>query len=206
MDRKRVGILVFDDVEVLDFCGPFEVFSATRLDSERRRDDASPFEIVLLAERARAVIAAGGLKVVPDCSLDASPSLDILLVPGGWGTRREIDNASLIGWIRETARGIETVCGVCTGSMLLGRAGLLDDRRATTHHSSIQWMRETFPDVLVVDDERVVVDGRIFTSAGISAGIDLALEVVARYLGDRIARETARHLEYPYPIANARPT
>ena len=204
MDRKRAGILVFPDVEVLDFTGPFEVFAATRLNEARRREDPSPFEVLLVAERVGAVTAAGGLRVLPDFTLETCPPLDVLVVPGGWGVRAEIENAPLLAWIAERGRAVETLASVCTGSMLLGRAGLLDNRRATTHWRSLGWMRESFEDVMVVDDEHVVVDGRVFTSAGVSAGLDLALRVVARYCGEAVARETARNLEYPYPDDNAR--
>jgi transcriptional regulator GlxA family with amidase domain len=204
MDRKRVGILVFPNVEVLDFCGPFEVFSIARLNEARRREEPSPFEVVLVAERAGVVTATGGLKVVPDWTIDECPPLDVLVVPGGYGTRTEISNERLVAWIAERGRGVETLTSVCTGSMLLGRAGLLDDRRATTHWRSLDWMRETFPDVEVVADEHVVSDGRVLTSAGVSAGIDMALLVVARYCGEAVARETARAMEYRFPDDNSR--
>jgi len=199
MERKRVGILVFDGVEVLDFCGPFEVFSVTRLDESRRREDPSPFEVVLVAERAGTVTAVGGLKVTPDHTLADCPSLDILVVPGGWGTRREIGNPVLLEWIGARGRAVETLTSVCTGAMLLGKAGLLDGRRATTHWRSLGWMAESFPDVTVETALHVVEDGNVFTSAGISAGIDMALLVVARHHGEEIARAAARTMEYPYP-------
>jgi len=202
--RKRVGIVVFPDVEVLDFCGPFEVFSVTRLDEERRRETPSPFEVVLVAEAPGTVVASGGLRVTPDCTLDACPPLDVLVVPGGWGTRRELHNERLLGWIRERAGQVETLTSVCTGSMLLGHAGLLDGRRATTHWRSLDWMRTSFPAVTVEDRLHVVEDGAVITSAGISAGIDMALRVVARYFGEPVARATARHMEYPFPEDNRR--
>src|SRR5438477_1116366 len=140
---KRVGILVFPDVEVLDFCGPFEVFSVTRL-GEYRREEPSPFEVMLVAERAGPLTATGGLKILPDHTLEACPPLDILLVPGGWGTRAELANALLIGWIRERAGHAETLTSVCTGPLLLGQAGLLDGRRATTHWLALELMRKLF--------------------------------------------------------------
>jgi len=199
MERKRVGIVVFDGVEVLDFCGPFEVFSVTRLDESRRREDPSPFEVVLVAEQAGTVTAVGGLKVTPDHTLADCPSLDILVVPGGWGTRREIGNPVLLEWIGGRGRAVETLTSVCTGAMLLGKAGLLDGRRATTHWRSLGWMTESFPDVTVETALHVVEDGNVFTSAGISAGIDMALLVVARHHGEEIARAAARTMEYPYP-------
>ncbi len=204
MDRKRVGILIFPVVEVLDFCGPFEVFSAVRLDESRRREDLSPFEVLVVAERAETVIATGGLKVIPDCTTAECPPLDVLVVPGGWGTRAEIENRPLLDWIGARGREVETLTSVCTGAMLLGHAGLLDGRRATTHWRSLDWMRESFPRVTVERDCHVVEDGNVITSAGISAGIDMALTVVTRYYGEAIGRATARHMEYPFPDDNRR--
>src|SRR5262245_60524094 len=204
MERRKVGILVFDAVEVLDFCGPFEVFSVTRLVEERRREEPSPFEVLLVAERPGVVTAAGGLKVTPDVTLATCPAPDVLVVPGGWGTRREIGNPALLEWIGRQGRQVETLTSVCTGAMLLGQAGLLDGRRATTHWRSLDWMTESFPQVTVERDLHVVEDGHVLTSAGISAGIDMALHVVARYYGEAIARATARQMEYPYPEDNRR--
>ncbi|HVN85958.1 MAG TPA: DJ-1/PfpI family protein [Candidatus Binatia bacterium] len=204
MQRKRVGILIFDDVEVLDFCGPFEVFSVTRLDEARRREDPSPFEVCLIAESTRTVVASGGLKVQPDFSIDTAPPLDVLVVPGGWGTRREIKNETLLGWIKVRGSQVKTLASVCTGAMLLGHAGLLDGRHATTHWRSLDWMRESFPRVTVDEQQHVVTDGNVVTSAGISAGIDMALRVVTRYFGEPIGLATARQMEYPYPDDNRR--
>ena len=199
MQRRRAGILVFDDVEVLDFCGPFEVLSVTRLDENRRREDPSPFEVLLVAEREGIVTAAGGLKVTPDYTIERCPPLDVLVVPGGWGTRREIHNATLLDWIRARGRSVDLLTSVCTGAMLLGHAGLLDGRHATTHRRSLDWMRESLPAVTVETELHVVEDGNVLTSAGISAGIDMALLIVARHHGEDVARATARQMEYPYP-------
>jgi len=204
MNRKRVGIVVFPDVEVLDFCGPFEVFSVTRIDQERRREEPSPFEVFLVAEGPGPIVTTGGMKVMPDHTLETCPTLDVLVVPGGWGTRAEMKNARLVSWIRERAKQVETLTSVCTGSMLLGQAGLLDGRHATTHWGALQWMRDSFPAVTVEDKLHVVEDGHVLTSAGISAGIDMALRVVARYHGESVARNTARTMEYRYPDDNAR--
>jgi len=205
MNRKRVGILVFPQVEVLDFCGPFEVFSVTRLNESTRRDESSPFEVLLVAETAEPVTATGGLRVIPDVTLDGCPPLDVLVVPGGWGTRSEIKNDRLLAWIKTRGAAVETLTSVCTGSMLLGQAGLLDGRHATTHWRSLSWMRESFPSITVDEKMHVVEDGHVLTSAGISAGIDMALRVVARYHGEEIARNTARNMEYRYvPEDNSR--
>ncbi len=204
MVRKRVGILVFPDVEVLDFCGPFEVFSVTRLDGSRRREESSPFELIVVAETIEPVIATGGLRVLPDHDLESCPPLDLLVVPGGWGTRELVQNDKVVGWIRDQAKHVELMTSVCTGSFLLGQAGVLDGRRATTHWFSLDRMEQTFPAVHVVRDRHVVEDGSIATSAGIAAGIDLALMVVARLHGESVARATARYMEYPYPENNDR--
>ena len=204
MKRKRVGILVFPNVEVLDFCGPYEVFSVTRLNEERRREESSPFEVLLVAESAEPVMATGGLRVIPDVRLEICPALDILVVPGGLGTRKEISNQRVLTWIAERAREVETLTSVCTGAMLLGQAGLLDGRRATTHWRSLDWMRRSFPAVTVEDNLHVVEEGQVLTSAGISAGIDMVLLVVARYCGEAVGRATARHMEYPFPDDNRR--
>jgi transcriptional regulator GlxA family with amidase domain len=199
MERKRVGIVLFENIEVLDFCGPFEVFSATRLNEERRREEQSPFEVFLVAERNEPIVATGGMKVIPDHTFENCPQLDILVVPGGWGTRKELNNSILLDWLRTRAAEVETLTSVCTGSMLLGYAGLLNGLHATTHWRSLDWMRESFPSVTVEYDKHFVEDGRVLTSAGISAGIDMTLMVVARYFGEDIARATAKHIEYPYP-------
>src|SRR4051794_33852000 len=204
MTRRKVGILVFSEVEVLDFCGPFEVFSVTRLDENRRREEPSPYEVVLVAEQTGAVVATGDLKVVPDHSLEDCPPLDVLVVPGGWGTRREMTNDRLLAWLSQKALQVTTLTSVCTGSLLLGKAGLLDGKRATTHWRVLEEMRNLFPSITVIDDQHVVEAGNLITSAGISAGIDMALRVVARHHGESVARATARYMEYPYPDDNRR--
>ena len=202
--RKRVGIVVFNDVEVLDFCGPFEVFSVTRSNEAKRREEPSPFEVLLVAETANAILTSGGMTVMPHCSFDETPKLDVLVVPGGWGTRRESENPAMRSWLQARAGEVETLAAVCTGSMLLGFAGLLDGRRATTHWRSLDRMHESFPAVTVERDKHFVIDGHVHTSAGISAGIDLSLRIVAAYCGETIARATARHMEYPYPESDRR--
>lgn len=204
MERKRVGIVLFENIEVLDFCGPFEVFSVTRLNEERRREEPSPFEVILVAEKNNPVITTGGMKVIPDHTFESCPKLDILVVPGGWGTRKELKNPAMLNWLRIRASEAEILTSVCTGSMLLGFAGLLDGRHATTHWRSLDWMRESFPAVTVEYDKHVVEDSSVITSAGISAGIDMALKVVERYCGEAIARATAKYMEYPYPDSNIR--
>ena len=204
MVRKKVAILIFPGVELLDFCGPYEVLSACRLDESRRREEPSPIDVVLAAEALDPVVCANGPRFLPDTPLADCPAPDVLLVPGGMGVRTQINNAPLIDWIRATGARVETLAGVCTGSILLGKAGLLDGKRATTHFASVKWMRDLFPAVAVDDAQHVVTDGRILTSAGISAGIDLAFRIVAQYHGQAVAQATAQHMEYPYTEDNRR--
>ena len=204
MKRKPVGIILFEDIEVLDFCGPFEVFSATRVNEEKRREEPSPFEVLLVAERPGAVTTTGGMMVLPHYTFEKCPRLEIVVSPGGWGTRNELKNPIMLDWLRARAAEAETVAAVCTGSMLLGFAGLLDGLHATTHWRSLDWMRDSLPSVTVEYGKHFVEDGRVFTSAGISAGIDMSLKVVAHHFGEGTARATARHMEYPYPESDAR--
>ena len=204
LERKQTGIVVFKDIEVLDFCGPFEVFAVARLNEQKRREEPSPFNVFLVAETKSPVVTAGGMKVLPDYALDDCPPLDILVVPGGWGTRAEMNNERLLGWIAERAKQVEILASVCTGALLLGKAGLLEGKRATTHWRSLDWMEELFPKTRVERYRHFVEDGALFTSAGISAGIDMALKIVARHYGEAIARATAKQMEYPFPESDAR--
>lgn len=204
MERKRVGILMFENIEVLDFAGPWEVLTAVRLDEGRRWETESPFEVLLVAERADPVRCYGGMRVIPDATLAGCPPLDILLVPGGWGTRKETGNRELVAWIRDRAAAAELTASVCTGARLLAAAGVLDGRRATTHWNSLAWMKENHPRVRVEEKLHVVDDGDVVTSAGISAGIELSFTLVERYFGDEAARNVARYMEYRYPVDNTR--
>ena len=204
MHRKIVGILLFDEVEVLDYCGPFEVFSVTRLDESRRREQPSPFQVVLVAQTEQPIVTTGGMRVLPEVSFAHCPPLDILVVPGGWGTRAAMHDPALQAFVTAQARQVELLASVCTGALILGQASLLEDRRATTHWLALDLLRESFPRVHVDRVSHVVEDGAVLTSAGIAAGIDLALKVVVRCYGEAVARATARYMEYPFPDSNAR--
>ena len=199
IDRPALVFVVYEAVEVLDFCGPFEVFSVTRLNEEKRREEPSPFNVSLIAEATSPVVATGGMKVVPDYDLDTCPQLDILIIPGGWGAIRKMNNERLVNWIGRRSRQVDTVTSVCTGALLLGKAGLLDGKRATTHWRFLDRMQELVPKVTVDRQVHFVEEEGLFSSAGISAGIDMSLRVVARYFGEAVARATARHMEYPFP-------
>jgi transcriptional regulator GlxA family with amidase domain len=194
---RNVGILIFPDVEILDFCGPFEVFASATLPAQT---DGGPetrlFEVFTIAERSEFVACRGGLLVQPNHTLDDHPPLELLVIPGGYGTRREQENPVILDWIaRQRWTGALTT-SVCTGAFLLGAAGLLDGLRATTHWTTIDGLRTRHPTTDVLANARVVDEGEIITSAGVSAGIDMALHVVRRLHGDEVARRTAHDMEY----------
>jgi transcriptional regulator GlxA family with amidase domain len=194
---RNVGILIFPDVEILDFCGPFEVFASATLPAQT--DDGPEmrlFEVFTIAERSELVACRGGLLVQPNHTLDEHPPLDLVVIPGGYGTRREQENPVILDWIARQRRTGALTTSVCTGAFLLGAAGLLDGLRATTHWTTIDGLRAHLPTTNVLADARVVDEGEIITSAGVSAGIDMALHVVRRLHGDEVARRTARDMEY----------
>lgn len=190
---RTLAILLFDDVEVLDFCGPFEVFSVAN-----RFTEPPAFHVLTVAENVGPVVTRGGLSVNPHHRLPDCPHPDILLVPGGQGTRKEMHNPALIGWIRQASEGAELVLSVCTGALLLAKAGLLDGLEATTHHGTVELLRQTAPNTTIHADRRFVDNGRVVCSAGIAAGIDMSLYVLSRLLGREVAERTARQMEYPW--------
>ena len=203
--RKNVGILIFDDVEVLDFAGPFEVFSRTRLvagSDSRRSDDSAPFDTFTIARTHDLVTAIGGLQVIPHYSWADAPAIDVLVVPGGFGTRALLNDEPTLAWIRETAAQSSQVTSVCTGALLLAKVGLLRGRRATTHWAGLDLLASLDPTIQIQREMRVVSDG-VVTSAGVSAGIDMAFEVVERLCGRAVADETAHYIEYVPKYQNA---
>jgi transcriptional regulator GlxA family with amidase domain len=198
MQRHNVGILIFDNVEVLDFAGPFEVFSRTRLvpgPESRRSDESAPFEVFTVARSKVPVTATGGLVVVPHHDFGDAPRIDLLVVPGGFGTRPLLHDEETLDWIRRTAAAAKQVTSVCTGSLLLGKAGLLEGRKATTHWAALDLL-ESLDTGATVERELRVVDDGVITSAGVASGIDMAFYVVERLCGREVADETARYIEY----------
>jgi transcriptional regulator GlxA family with amidase domain len=194
----KIGILLFDDVEVLDFAGPFEVFSVTaRLDQTASSSPLEkPFIVKTISEDGSMVNARNGLRVLPDYSFVDAPRFDILIVPGGMGTRREINNDNMIKWILDQKIHVQFMTSVCTGALLLAKAGLLNHKKATTHWGSYDWLQNEFPDVIVERNVKFVDEGNILTSGGISAGINMSFHLVKRLLGKEIAQQTAKRMEY----------
>ena len=198
MDRWSVGILLFENVEVLDFAGPFEVFSRTRTvpgTESRRSEESAPFRVFTVAATRTPIRTTGGLEVTPAHGFDGAPPIDLLLVPGGFGTRPLLSDATTLDWIRLAASRARLVTSVCTGALLLAKAGLLDGRRATTHWASHDLLATLGKGIRVERDARFVDDG-VISSAGVSAGIDMAFAVVERLCGKAVADETARYIEY----------
>lgn len=191
--QRNVHIFLFDDVEVLDFAGPFEVFSVTGRERGERN-----FSVHTVAGTMDPVRARNGLTIIPCCTFTTCPPVDILVIPGGYGTRREMRRPSTIEWIQQASEQASLTLSVCTGALLLAKAGLLDGLSATTHHGSLELMAETFPDITVRPDRRIVDNGTVITSGGISAGIDMSLYVVSKLLGPMAAVETAEHMEYDW--------
>lgn len=189
-----IGILIFDDVEELDFVGPWEVFTGLRMVQELQGDD-DPVSVVLVAEADRPVRCAKGLRVLPDRRLDDCPPLDVILVPGGIGTRRQVDNPVVIGWLAARAAGASWVTSVCTGALLLHEAGPARGKRVTTHWGFVESLRKR-GDVEVVEGVRYVRDGNLVTAAGVSAGIDMALWLVGQWCSPEVARTVQHYIEY----------
>ena len=198
MDRWKVGILVFDGVEVLDFAGPFEVFSRVRLTpgvESRRSDESAPFHVFTVARSRASIRAIGGLEVVPHCSFADAPRIDLLVVPGGFGTRPLLEDREVLDWIRRAAAGSKLVTSVCTGALLLAKAGLLDGRRATTHWGALDLLGSLGRGIAVERDQRVV-DDVVISSAGVASGMDMSFRVVEKLFGRAVADETAKYIEY----------
>ena len=189
--KKNVALLLFDNVEVLDFAGPYEVFAV----ADKLGDD-SAFNICTVGLTHGTVRAVNGLKVLADYTLEDCPSPHLILIPGGAGIRKLLNQPALLEWLRIKARTAEIVASICTGALLLGKAGLLDGLRVTTHHACLDELRAAAPAALVDPSQRFHDNGKFCTAAGISAGIDLSLHLVARLLGPEAADATASHMEY----------
>jgi transcriptional regulator GlxA family with amidase domain len=188
MAQKTVGVLLFPEFQLLDVFGPLEAFGHAK----------DWFRIVTVAEHPGPVTSSQGPRVIADHGFADCPPLEILLVPGGMGTRREVNNPDLVGWIARTAGAAETTTSVCTGAALLARAGVLDGRRATSNKRAFGWVVEQGPKVEWVRQARWVDDGNIVTSSGVSAGIDMTLHLMGRIAGPAVRDEVATRMEYEW--------
>ncbi len=197
MNKWSVGIFLFNEVEVLDFAGPFEVFSITKVHEEK------PFTVYTVSQNGEMITARNGLKIKPDYSIEDLPPVDILIIPDGKGAREnEVKNDIVINWVRQQMKEVKLMTSVCTGALLLAKAGLLEGLKATTHWASIQTFKKDCPNVEVMENVKFVDEGHIITSAGISAGINMSFHIVKNLLGVEIAEETAKNMEYDIDLQN----
>lgn len=188
-----IGVLLFDDAEELDVVGPWEVFTASSMLREQAGDE--PDTVVTIAETDGPVRCAKGLRVLADHTIDRHPALDVVVVPGGHGTRTQVDNRDLMAWLSAVGVDARWITSVCTGALLLWGSGLAKGRRVATHHAFEDELAAR-GDVTVVRDARFVRDGRLVTSQGVSAGIDMALWVVGQLHDPAHARATQRYIQY----------
>jgi transcriptional regulator GlxA family with amidase domain len=196
--QLHVGILVFPEVEVLDFAGPFEVFSVAARIHANGPGAIAPFKVSLIGASGGQVMARHNMAMIPHLGFADAPALDILIVPGGVVTQ-PLSDPSTLAWIGRQAEGAAITASVCTGAFLLAKAGLLEGCRVTTHWNDIAGLRENYPQLDVVENVQYVDQGRIVTSAGISAGIGMSLHLVERVLGAAAALATAHRMEYDWP-------
>jgi transcriptional regulator GlxA family with amidase domain len=190
-DRRRtLGVLLFPGFELLDVFGPLEAFGM--------RPARDHFEAVLVAERTGPVESAQGPKALAEAALDDSRRLDLILVPGGIGTRKAVNDSALCDWIGRRAADAELVMSVCTGAAMLARAGVLDGRRATTNKVAFEWVLGQGPRVEWVKEARWVEDGKFYTSSGVSAGIDMALTAIVKLTSRELAEQIAVLMEYDW--------
>lgn len=198
---KKIAIVLFDDVEVLDFAGPFEVFSITG-----KRKIGEPYEVFTVAEKDT-VAARNQLMVKPTYTFANCPTPNIFLIPGGggyhadgkpFGSRKEMHNPVMLEWIKQQNANVELVLSVCTGALILAKAGLLHGLEATTHFLAVDSLREIAPETKISPEKRFVDNGKIVLSAGVSAGIDMSFHVVEKLQGKEVALESARYMQYDY--------
>jgi len=199
LKQKSVGILLFNEVEVLDFAGPFEVFSIATAEGKENK----LFCVKTIAETKKTISTRNGLKITPDYDFIDCPSLDILIIPGGYGAEEiEIHNRRLISWIHQRAADTPIVASICTGAFLLAEAGLLNGKRATTHWMDIDRLEREYPQLSVQRNVKFVDEDSILTAGGISAGINLSFHLLKKLFGDVIAIETAKRMEYDIDLKN----
>ncbi len=191
---RHVAIMVFDDVEVLDFAGPYEVFNVTR-----ELSLMSEMNVFTVAESTAPVRTRGQLSINPNYSFTTMPETDILLIPGGAGSRALLEKPHILDWLREQSEKVELLLSVCTGSLVLAKAGLLNGLSVTTHHDNLDDLeRLTDDSTKVVADKRYVDTGKIIMSGGVSAGIDMSLYVIRKLYGDAVLAKTLSEMEYPW--------
>ncbi|KPU42753.1 isonitrile hydratase [Oxobacter pfennigii] len=188
---RNVGIFLFDDMELLDFAGPYEVFSVAN-----ELKGYALLNVFTITHDGKQVRTINGLKVVPDYNFENHPPIDILVIPGGNGSRALLEKPHVLDWIKKAYECSLLTMSVCSGARLLGKIGLLDDIQSTTHHEVFEDLRSIAPKAIIIENARFIDNGRIMTSGGISAGIDLSLHVVEKLFGREISNKTKVYMEY----------
>lgn len=188
---NNVGIFLFNDIELLDFAGPYEVFSVTS-----ELNNYQLFKVFTISSDGTEIKSINGLRVVPDFSFDTHPPIDILVIPGGVGTREEINKREVLDWITKIYENSRITMSVCSGARILGVLGLLDYLEVTTHHEVTNHLGEIAPNTIINQNKRYVDNGKIMTAGGISAGIDLSLHIVNKLHGEVTENKTIRYMEY----------
>ena len=197
--KKNVGILIFDNVEILDFSGPYEVFSSVRLSAESRADIyniPAPFYTFTISEKKKEVTTSGGLIVNSNYNFNNHPKLDILIIPGGIGTRKLLCNKVVLDWISSN-KNAPIIASVCTGVLLLAKNGMLHKKKATTHWGAFDILEKIDQTITIIKNKRFVFD-KYYSSSGVSAGIDMSLHIIEKIYDKTIAQNTAKYMEYKY--------
>lgn len=198
----NIGIYVYDEVEVLDFAGPYEVFTTAERVNARQEPNAEKFfDVFLIAEKAGTVSARANFLVRPHYTIREHPAIDVLIVPGGVHTH-ELEKPNVVAWIAQMDAQTKITASVCTGAFLLAKAGVLQDKSCTTHWEDVPDLRAMFPALDVKEDVAWVDNGRVVTSAGISAGIEMALHLVTKLARKDLALKTARQMQYNWNNAH----
>jgi len=191
MAKKNVGIFLYDDVEVLDFAGAFEVFTAT---NELNNNEL--FKTFIISPFGQTVITRNNLKILPDYGCSHYPDIDILVIPGGDGSKAASRHRVIKNWFKHAYENTEMALSICTGIRFFAEQNFLDGMKVTTHHSAFEEIRKTAPKAEVLENERFTDNGKLLTAAGVSAAIDLSLYVVEKLEGKTIAQKTRAYMEY----------
>ena len=191
----NIGIYIYDKAEVLDFSGPFEVFST----ASRICRGNKPFNTFLIGQTGKTVIARGGYEIIPKFSFNNSPHIDLLIIAGGVYAE-EIKKEPVITWIKEKSKAATIIASVCTGIFLLAKASVVTNQTVTTHWEDIAELKASFPNLNVQNSKRWVADGNVISSAGISAGIDMSLHLITIIYSKMLAEQTAKQMEYHWRI------
>lgn len=188
----KVGIFIFNEVEVLDFAGPFEVFSlATNISNQKL------FEVTTISETGNILSARNGLKILPTLKFADDYHFDILIIPGGYGAEEiEIKNKKVLAWITNQKEKVKILASVCTGALLLAECGILDNKNATTHWMDLDRLETEYPLINVIRDTKFVDQDKILTSGGISAGINMSFHIIGKLFGAKVVEMTAKRMEY----------